>query len=104
MINATADQEAPVEMMREILANAAEGFYDIRIAVTLPSYGIANARMRNVPESMQGSYWFAPTGPLKSRDMYAAGSFILILSVLTVVGTLISHLLLARLDPRMSHE
>ncbi|MCR9087568.1 MAG: hypothetical protein NXH97_12590 [Rhodobacteraceae bacterium] len=32
-INATADQEARAEKMCEILANAAEGFYDIRIAV-----------------------------------------------------------------------
>ncbi|WP_227272170.1 ABC transporter permease [Roseobacter weihaiensis] len=49
------------------------------------------------------------TGPvlltaLKSQDMYLAGSFILILSVLTVIGTLISDLLLAWLDPRISYE
>ena len=49
------------------------------------------------------------TGPvlltaLKSQDMYLAGSFILILSVLTVIGTLISDLLLAWLDPRISYR
>lgn len=49
------------------------------------------------------------TGPvlltaLKSQDMYLAGSFILILSVLTVIGTLISDLLLAWLDPRITYE
>lgn len=49
------------------------------------------------------------TGPvlltaLKSQDMYLAGSFILILSVLTVIGTLISDLLLAWLDPRISYK
>jgi peptide/nickel transport system permease protein len=46
------------------------------------------------------------TGPmmlqaLVSQDMYLAGSFILILSVLTVIGTLVSDILLAWLDPRI---
>ncbi|MBS3848568.1 ABC transporter permease [Devosia sp. J2-20] len=46
------------------------------------------------------------TGPLllqalKMQDMYLAGSFILILSVFTVVGTLISDILLAWFDPRI---
>jgi peptide/nickel transport system permease protein len=46
------------------------------------------------------------TGPmmlqaLVSQDMYLAGSFILILSTLTVIGTLISDILLAWLDPRI---
>jgi peptide/nickel transport system permease protein len=48
------------------------------------------------------------TGPLLieallAQDMYLAGSFILMKSVLTVVGTLISDLLLAWLDPRIRH-
>ena len=38
---------------------------------------------------------------LQSQDMYLAGSLILILSVLTVIGTLISDILLAWLDPRI---
>ncbi len=38
---------------------------------------------------------------LQSQDMYLAGSFILILSVLTVIGTLVSDILLAWLDPRI---
>ncbi len=38
---------------------------------------------------------------LEAQDMYLAGSFILLLSVLTVVGTLISDILLAILDPRI---
>jgi peptide/nickel transport system permease protein len=38
---------------------------------------------------------------LKSQDTYLAGSFILMLSALTIVGTLISDLLLAWLDPRI---
>jgi peptide/nickel transport system permease protein len=38
---------------------------------------------------------------LVSQDMYLAGAFIMILSVLTVIGTLISDILLAWLDPRI---
>ena len=38
---------------------------------------------------------------LISQDMYLAGSIVLILSILTVIGTLISDILLAWLDPRI---
>ena len=38
---------------------------------------------------------------LISQDMYLAGSFILLLGVLTLVGMLVSDLLLALLDPRI---
>ncbi len=46
------------------------------------------------------------TGPLllralQSQDMYLAGSFILLLSALTVIGTLLSDVLLAWVDPRI---
>lgn len=46
------------------------------------------------------------TGPLLLRavlnqDMYLAGSFVLLLSTLTVVGTLVSDVLLAWVDPRI---
>jgi peptide/nickel transport system permease protein len=46
------------------------------------------------------------TGPmllraLSNQDMYLAGSFILLLSTLTVIGTLLSDLLLAWVDPRI---
>lgn len=49
------------------------------------------------------------TGPillqaLQAQDMFLAGSFILMLSTLTVIGTLISDLLLAILDPRIRLE
>ena len=48
------------------------------------------------------------TGPLLfrallSQDMYLAASFIMILSTLTLVGTLISDILLAWLDPRIRY-
>ncbi|MBL4719754.1 MAG: ABC transporter permease [Alphaproteobacteria bacterium] len=46
------------------------------------------------------------TGPmlltaLQSQDMYLAGSFLMCLATLTVVGTLLSDLALAMLDPRI---
>jgi len=49
------------------------------------------------------------TGPLlleslKNQDMYLAGSFLLMLSVLTVIGTLLSDILLAITDPRIRYE
>jgi peptide/nickel transport system permease protein len=48
------------------------------------------------------------TGPLLLRaliaqDMYLAGSFILMLGILTIIGTLISDILLAWLDPRIRY-
>ncbi|MEZ4637930.1 MAG: ABC transporter permease [Caldilineaceae bacterium] len=49
------------------------------------------------------------TGPmmlraLTSQDMYLAGSFLFLLSTLTVIGTLISDILLALVDPRIRLE
>ena len=49
------------------------------------------------------------TGPillnaLLNQDMYLAASFILILSALTVIGTMISDILLAWLDPRIRYQ
>ncbi|NLD43048.1 MAG: ABC transporter permease [Chloroflexi bacterium] len=49
------------------------------------------------------------TGPLlltalQAQDMYLAGTFLLMLSILTVLGTLVSDVLLALLDPRIRVE
>jgi len=49
------------------------------------------------------------TGPLllralQNQDMYLAGSMVMILSFLTVIGTLISDILLLWLDPRIRYE
>ncbi len=46
------------------------------------------------------------TGPLllralKAQDMYLAGSFIMLLSSMTVIGTLVSDIILAAVDPRI---
>ena len=49
------------------------------------------------------------TGPmllrsLTSQDMYLAGSFLFLLSALTIIGTLLSDILLAIVDPRIRME
>jgi peptide/nickel transport system permease protein len=49
------------------------------------------------------------TGPMQlralmSQDMYLAGSFLFLLSVLIVIGTLVSDILLAWVDPRIQLE
>jgi peptide/nickel transport system permease protein len=49
------------------------------------------------------------TGPLLfrallSQDMFLAGAFVLLLSTLTVIGTLISDILLVILDPRIAYD
>ncbi|MGH6928542.1 MAG: ABC transporter permease subunit, partial [Dongiaceae bacterium] len=46
------------------------------------------------------------TGPmllaaLQNQDMYLAGSFLMFLAVLTIIGVLLSDLALAALDPRI---
>ena len=41
---------------------------------------------------------------LLSQDMYLAGAFVLLLSSLTVIGMLISDILLVLLDPRVRYE
>lgn len=49
------------------------------------------------------------TGPmllsaLTTQDMFLAGAFILLLSMLTLIGTLVSDILLAWLDPRIRYD
>ena len=49
------------------------------------------------------------TGPMQleallNQDMYLAGAFVLLLSTLTVVGTLLSDILLAWIDPRIRYQ
>jgi peptide/nickel transport system permease protein len=40
-------------------------------------------------------------GALQSQDMYLAGSFLIFLAALTVVGMFVSDILLSVLDPRI---
>jgi peptide/nickel transport system permease protein len=64
---------------------------------------ISGATLLSVVLSLQ------TTGPMQlralmSQDMYLAGSFLLLLSLLTIIGTLISDILLAWVDPRIRME
>jgi len=67
-----------------------------------------------LPESVSGAVIVAlvlnlpTTGPLllgalRSQDMFLAASMIMILSILTLVGTLVSDVLLAWVDPRIRY-
>jgi peptide/nickel transport system permease protein len=85
--------------------------YPVRVAInpiistigwTLPSI-FSGATLTSIVLSLP------TTGPLLlrsllSQDMYLAGSFVFILAVLTVIGTLISDVLLAAVDPRIRME
>ena len=64
---------------------------------------ISGATLLSVVLSLQ------TTGPMQlralmSQDMYLAGSFLLLLSLLTIIGTLVSDILLAVVDPRIRLE
>jgi len=43
-------------------------------------------------------------GALMNQDMYLAGSMVMVLTFLTVIGTLVSDILLAWIDPRIRYE
>jgi len=43
-------------------------------------------------------------GALRAQDMYLAAGILMILSILTVIGTLISDIILAYVDPRIRFE
>jgi peptide/nickel transport system permease protein len=82
--------------------------YPVRVAVSPVLAGIGGV----LPALISGSTIVSivlnlpTTGPmlnsaLMTQDMYLAASFIMVLSALSVVGTLISDLLLAWADPRI---
>jgi len=82
--------------------------YPLRMALNLFVADIGNL----LPQVVSGSVIVSAvmslqtTGPmllgaLQSQDMYLAGSFLMFLAVLTVLGMFVSDLLLAVLDPRI---
>jgi len=82
--------------------------YPVRVALNPFVSGVGSALPNLISGgTIVGVVLSLPTaGPLflralQSQDMYLAGAFILLLSTLTVVGTLISDILLAWLDPRI---
>ncbi|MCD4825850.1 MAG: ABC transporter permease [Phycisphaerae bacterium] len=85
--------------------------YPVRIALNPIISGIGGM----LPYLISGSVIVAmvlslpTTGPLMlnalmDQDMYLAGSFIMMLSFLTLIGTLLSDILLAWADPRIRFE
>ncbi len=82
--------------------------YPLRVALNFFVADIGNL----LPQVISGAEIVAvvmslpTTGPillsaLQSQDMYLAGSFLMFLALLTVIGVLVSDILLALLDPRI---
>ena len=89
----------PGKLLRKYPLRMARNFFVADIGNLLPGI-ISGAEVVAVVLSLP------TTGPLliaslQSQDMYLAGSFLMFLAILTVIGMLISDLLLAMLDPRI---
>ena len=88
-----------VKLLTKYPLRMALNFFIADIGAILPSI-ISGAEIVAVVMSLP------TTGPmmlgaLQSQDMYLAGSFLMFLSTLTVIGVLISDIALAMLDPRI---
>ncbi len=101
-----------------VLTARAKGLSETRLLIKYPVRAALNPFVSSVgwilPSLVSGSTIVAvvlslPTsGPLylralRSQDMFLAGSFMLMTSALTVIGTLVSDILLAWLDPRIRY-
>ena len=89
----------PGKLMRKYPLRIAMNFFVADVGNLLPQV-ISGAEIVAVVMSLP------TTGPmlldaLQSQDMYLAGTFLMFLAVLTVVGVLVSDLALAALDPRV---
>lgn len=89
----------PGRLLRKYPLRMSMNFFIADIGSLLPSI-ISGAEITAIVLSLP------TTGPmllssLQSQDMYLAGTFLMFLAMLTVVGMLISDLLLAWLDPRI---
>jgi peptide/nickel transport system permease protein len=89
----------PGKLLRKYPLRMSLNFFIADIGSLLPSI-ISGAEVVAIVLSLP------TTGPmlltsLQSQDMYLAGTFLMFLAILTVIGMLISDLLLAWLDPRI---
>ncbi len=89
----------PVKLLVKYPLRMALNFFISDIGSILPAI-ISGAEITAIVLSLE------TTGPmlikaLQSQDMYLAGSFLMFLAVLTVIGVLISDLALVILDPRI---
>ena len=60
---AESDPDKQVAIFREVLQIAADYFHTISVCARDAGFSIVRNRMRNVPETMIGSYIFTPPGP-----------------------------------------
>lgn len=89
----------PGKLLRKYPLRMSMNFFIADIGSLLPSI-ISGAEITAIVLSLP------TTGPmlltaLQSQDMYLAGTFLMFLAILTVIGMLVSDLLLAWLDPRI---
>lgn len=102
-----------------VMTAQAKGLGRIRLLLKYPVRVALNPLISTIgwylPELVSGAVIVAvvlglpTTGPLLLRalmnqDMYLAGSLVMLLASLTVIGTLISDILLLLLDPRIRYE
>ena len=90
---------SPLKLLIKYPFRIALNFFIADVGMLLPSI-ISGAAVVEIVLSLP------TTGPmllgaLQSQDMYLAGSFLMFLAFLTVVGVLVSDLALAMLDPRI---
>ena len=105
--------------MPYVVTARASGLREWRLLVKYPVRVAINPVVSTIgwmlPRLVSGSVIVAmvlslpTTGPLllralENQDMYLAGSMLMVLSLLAVIGTLISDLLLLWLDPRIRYE
>ena len=98
-VTARAKGLPPGKALRKYPLRMSLNFFVSDIGDILPSI-VSGAEIVAIVLSLQ------TTGPLliralQSQDMYLAGSFLMFLSFLTVIGVLISDIALAALDPRI---
>jgi peptide/nickel transport system permease protein len=99
VVTARAKGMKPLPLLTKYPLRMALNFFVSDIGSILPSI-ISGAEVTAIVLSLE------TTGPmliraLQSQDMYLAGSFLMFLALLTVIGMLISDIALAFLDPRI---
>jgi peptide/nickel transport system permease protein len=99
VVTARAKGLHPLRVLLKYPLRMALNFFISDIGSILPSI-ISGAEVTAIVLSLE------TTGPmliraLRSQDMYLAGSFLMFLAFLTVLGTLVSDIALAILDPRI---
>ena len=99
VVTARAKGLSPMRVLIKYPFRIAVNFFVADIGSLLPSI-ISGAAVVEIVLSLP------TTGPmllsaLQSQDMYLAGSFLMFLAFLTVIGVLVSDLALAMLDPRI---